>query len=97
MKNLGVPLYSIYFLLFFFWVQPTYSQNKPKPIVNATLEGRIIDASTKQPIEDANVQLDAVTHSVKTDQEGRFQFVTGQKLPFKVKLTHLNYKSQSLL
>lgn len=97
MKNIGVRLYSIYFLLFFFLVQPTYSQNKPKPIVNATLEGHIIDASTKQPIEDVTVQLDAVTHSVKTDREGRFQFVTGQKLPFKVKLTHLNYKSLSLV
>ncbi|WP_293907276.1 SusC/RagA family TonB-linked outer membrane protein [Sphingobacterium sp. UBA5670] len=97
MKNIGVPLYSIYFLLFFFWVKPSYPQDKPRPIVNATLEGRIIDASTKQPIEDVTVQLDAVTHSVKTDREGRFQFVTGQKLPFKVKLSHLNYKSLSLV
>lgn len=97
MKNIGVRLYSIYFLLFFFWVHPTYSQNKPKPIVNATLEGHIIDASTKQPIEDVTVQLDAVTHAVRTDREGKFQFVTGQKLPFKVKLTHLNYKSLALV
>ncbi|MFZ4862244.1 SusC/RagA family TonB-linked outer membrane protein [Sphingobacterium sp. Mn56C] len=97
MKNTRVHVYSISLLLLYFLVLTTATFAQVKPIVNASLAGKIIDAITKEPIEDVTIQLDAVTHSVKTDGEGRFQFVTGQKLPFKVRISHLSYQSLALV
>ena len=72
-------------------------ERNPKPIINASLIGTIIDAQTKEPIAGATVQLDAVTHQVKTDRDGKFQFVTGQKLPFTVIISYLGYETQKLV
>ena len=68
-----------------------------KPIINATLEGIVIDAITKEPLQDVTVQLEAVTHRVKTDNKGVFQFVTGQKLPVKLTLTLIGYQSKEVI
>ncbi|ULT25448.1 carboxypeptidase-like regulatory domain-containing protein [Sphingobacterium sp. E70] len=43
------------------------------------------------------IQLEAVTHSVKTDQKGKFQFVTGQKLPFTLILTFVGYQKKRII
>ncbi|WP_225552441.1 TonB-dependent receptor [Sphingobacterium bovistauri] len=69
----------------------------PKPIINASLVGTIIDADSKEPISGVTVQLDAVTHQVKTDRDGKFQFVTGQKLPFTVIISYLGYETKKLV
>src|SRR5690606_20904633 len=68
-----------------------------KPIINASLVGTVIDSNTKEPLEGVTVQLEAVTHSVKTDRNGRFQFVTGQKLPFTVIVSYLGYENKKLV
>lgn len=69
-------------------------QNDPKPIINASLAGTVIDSETKEPIAGVTVQLAAVTHQVKTDRDGKFQFVTGQKLPLTIIVSYLGYESQ---
>src|SRR5690606_34680605 len=45
----------------------------------------------------ATIQLEAVTHSVKTDRQGKFQFVTGQKLPFTATISYVGYESQTIV
>jgi len=77
-------------------VQVGFAQ-ETKPIINASLQGTVIDALTKEPLAGVTVQLDAVTHSVQTDREGSFQFVTGQKLPFKIKVSFVGYSSKELV
>lgn len=62
-----------------------------------SLVGTIIDANTKEPIEGATIQLEAVTHSVKTNRDGKFQFVTGQKLPFTLILTSVGYAAKKVV
>src|SRR5690606_11920536 len=62
-----------------------------------SLQGTVIDALTKEPLEDVTVQLDAVTHTVKTDRFGRFEFLTGQKLPFKIRVSFLGYVSKEVV
>lgn len=94
MKNYGVLRYSSLLLLIFLFRQPIFAQIQPQPIINASLLGTVIDATTKEPIEGATVQLEAVTHSVKTNREGRFQFVTGQKLPFTMTVSYIGYETQ---
>ncbi|MBD1429530.1 SusC/RagA family TonB-linked outer membrane protein [Sphingobacterium litopenaei] len=95
MKNKSVFLYALAILLSIssgFW-NPIKAQ-ETKPIINASLVGTVIDADTKEPIEGATIQLEAVTHSVKTDRQGKFQFVTGQKLPFTATISYVGYESQ---
>lgn len=96
MKKIGVFTYSLGILFVLFFVQIPKAQ-ETKPIINAALEGQVIDDETREPIEGVTIQLDAVTHSVRTDRNGNFQFVTGQKLPFKVKISFLGYATQELV
>src|SRR5690606_6979321 len=51
----------------------------------------------KEPISGATVQLEAVTHSVKTDRNGNFSFITGQKLPFTVIVSYLGYENKKVI
>lgn len=97
MKKLGVLRYSILILFLIFSVNSLYAQTEPKPIINASLVGKVIDASNKEPIAGVTVQLEAVTHSVKTDGNGRFQFVTGQKLPFTLIVSFVGYEKKRIV
>ncbi|MCI0920377.1 SusC/RagA family TonB-linked outer membrane protein [Sphingobacterium rhinopitheci] len=96
MKKIGVFNYSLAVLFAIFSLQILHAQ-ETKPIINAALAGQVIDSETKEPIEGVTIQLDAVTHSVKTDRNGKFQFVTGQNLPFKVKISFIGYAPQDLV
>lgn len=98
MKNKSVFIYALAILLSIssgLW-SPIKAQ-ETKPIINASLVGTVIDADTKEPIEGATIQLEAVTHSVKTDRQGKFQFVTGQKLPFTATISYVGYESQTIV
>lgn len=96
MKNNRVWLYShLIFLCLLFSIN-LFGQES-NPIINASLKGKVIDLKTSLPIEGATVQLKAVTHAVKTDREGNFQFVTGQKLPFHITVSSVGYKPSELL
>ncbi|WP_343559177.1 TonB-dependent receptor [Sphingobacterium sp.] len=96
MKNFSVLSYAILILLVLYTFVPVLAQ-QPQPIINASLIGTVIDGTTKEPIEGVTIQLEAVTHSVKTDRHGKFQFVTGQKLPFTLILTFVGYQKKRLV
>ncbi|WP_454880598.1 SusC/RagA family TonB-linked outer membrane protein [Sphingobacterium detergens] len=96
MKNFSVLSYAILVVLFLYTFVFAKAQ-QPQPIINASLIGTVIDATTKEPIEGVTIQLEAVTHSVKTDQKGKFQFVTGQKLPFTLILTFVGYQKKRII
>ena len=68
-----------------------------EPIINATLQGKIVDSISGLPLEGVTVQLEAVTHTVKTDEKGNFHFVTGQKLPLTLMLSYVGYQAQKLV
>ena len=86
--------YVVLCILFIWFLLPARlsAQVETKPIINATLQGTVIDAESGQPIEGVTVQLDSVTHSVRTDRHGEFQFVTGQKLPIKLLVSFVGYE-----
>ncbi|WON94032.1 TonB-dependent receptor [Sphingobacterium sp. UGAL515B_05] len=96
MKKFGGLRYSALVVLFLYAFGIVQAQ-EPKPIINASLVGKVIDATTKEPIQGVTVQLEAVTHSVQTDNQGNFQFVTGQKLPFTLILSFLGYEKKRLV
>ncbi|WP_104381531.1 TonB-dependent receptor [Sphingobacterium sp. HMA12] len=96
MKNFSVLSYAILAVLLLYTFASVQAQ-QPQPIINASLIGTVIDATTKEPIEGVTIQLEAVTHSVKTDRNGKFQFVTGQKLPFTLILTFVGYQKKKII
>ena len=90
--------YKIYLLAFaLFLIHSRIDAQDVKPIINASLEGTIIDSLTNEPIESVAVRLDAVTHQVKTDKNGYFQLVTGQKLPFTLIITRIGYQTRTIV
>lgn len=96
MKNHRVWTYS--YILFLCLIIPHQTKSQQvNPIINASLQGKVIDSKTKNPIEGATVQLKAVTHAVVTDREGAFQFVTGQTLPFTVTVSFVGYKQKEIV
>ncbi|MGH2622930.1 MAG: TonB-dependent receptor, partial [Sphingobacterium sp.] len=72
------------------------AQDQPKPIINANLSGEIIDSVSNLPLEGVTLQLEQVTHQVKTDANGHFKFVTGQKLPLTLTISRIGYHTKRL-
>jgi len=98
MKKLRVLRYSTMVLCIILACEGYVSaQDNTSPIINATLRGTVLDSVTEQPIEGVTVQLRAVTHQVKTDANGNFQFVTGQKLPFTLLVSSIGYGSKTIV
>lgn len=64
-----------------------------KPLINSKLIGKVVDSNTGEPLVGATIQLEGVTHSVKSDASGDFVFVTGQKFPYTLIITYVGYKT----
>ena len=86
MKTFLTTLFSSAILLISFVAQ---AQNAP--IVNATVSGKILDASNDSPLIGATVTIKGTTNGAATDANGEFQLVTGQKLPFTLVVSFLGY------
>src|SRR4051812_624502 len=63
-----------------------------KPLIQSTLEGKVIDQITNDPIPGASVVIKGTTHSLVTDIEGNFYFQTGQKFPYTLVVSYIGYK-----
>lgn len=70
---------------------------EPKPLINSTLEGQVLDAANGEPLNGATLQLAGVTHITKTDRAGRFRFITGQQFPYTVIVSHLGYETHEVI
>lgn len=97
MKNYGVFRYSSLLLFVFLCKQTLFAQVQSQPIINATLTGIVVDTISQEPIEGATIQLEAVTHSVRTDRNGKFVFVTGQKLPLTLTVSVVGYQTKRIV
>ncbi len=82
-------------LLFIILASFLSSFAQTSPLINATISGTVIDSLTREPLQGALVQLEGVTHSVATDGAGKFNFVTGQKLPATLIISYVGYKKTS--
>lgn len=73
------------------------SAQETTPLINSTLDGVVVDATTKESLAGASLQLQGVTHSTKTNSQGRFQFVTGQRFPYTIIVSYVGYKTRELV
>lgn len=72
------------------------AQSTP-PTINATLNGRITDARTKEPLIGAAVLIKGTTNGGTADDKGRFTLKTGQKLPFTLVVSFIGYQSKEVV
>src|ERR1700693_3067776 len=63
---------------------------------NLSITGKVFDAATGTGLPGATVHLKNTTHEVTTDQEGRFRFLTGQKLPVVLIVTYVGYQRKEV-
>ncbi|WP_040006399.1 TonB-dependent receptor [Fibrisoma limi] len=73
----------------------TLAQNAP--VINATVSGKIVDARTKEALIGATVTIKGTTNGSTTDQNGQFNLVTGQKLPFTVTVSFVGYQTKDVV
>ena len=66
---------------------------QPVPIVNSVLDGKVADKQTQAGLAGADVRIKGTTHQVLTDDNGKFNFITGQKFPYILTITYVGYKS----
>jgi TonB-linked SusC/RagA family outer membrane protein len=76
---------------------PLYSIAQTTPLINSTLNGQVIDSLTKQGIPGVTVKIIGTTHSVQTNSDGRFDFVTGQKFPYTLEILHVAYQKKKVV
>jgi len=67
------------------------------PLINSTLQGKIIDSLSGEPLPGATIQIVGITHSVKSDAHGNYQFVTGQKLPYTLIVSYIGYETKQVI
>lgn len=67
-----------------------------EPIINSTLKGKIIDATSGLPLAGADIKIKGTTHQVLSNEDGSFGFVTGQKFPYILSVTYVGYKSKEI-
>ena len=79
------------------FISPFSSSAQNKPLINSTLKGTVVDATTKEPLPGAIVHIKGTTHSVQTDGDGKFDFVTGQILPYTLQVSLLGYEKVELI
>lgn len=97
MKSNSILKKIYFFVLAFFAIWSVTKAQEVRPIINASLEGTVVDAISKEPVDNVTVGLDGVTHQVKTDHKGYFQFVTGQKLPFTLIVSRVGYETKKIV
>ncbi len=86
-------IYLYLWLSILFYSKSITAQNT-QPIINSTLNGRVIDDKTKEPVVGATIQIKGTTHGVTTDVDGKFYFQTGQKFPYTLVISYIGFKSR---
>ena len=86
-----------YIWLCIFLISIGIKAQETKPLIQFKLEGIVVDASTKEPIIGASINIKGTTHGVVTDFDGKFFFQTGQKLPYTLIISYLGYKKTEVV
>ncbi|MBE7170802.1 MAG: TonB-dependent receptor [Williamsia sp.] len=72
------------------------AQTETQPTINSILSGKIVDSKTKEILDGAVVHIKGTTHEVQADKTGQFKFVTGQRFPYTLIISHVGYQTLEL-
>ena len=78
-------------------VLPFLTTAQDKPIINATVSGKIIDAKSNEILIGATVAIKGTTNGASTDANGEFSLLTGQKLPFTLVVSYVGYQKKEVV
>lgn len=67
------------------------------PEINATVSGKIIDSRTNEALFGATIAIKGTTNGSKTDVNGDFTLLTGQRLPFTVIVSYYGYIKKEIV
>jgi TonB-linked SusC/RagA family outer membrane protein len=84
-------------LFLFYLLFPIFLHAQTKPLINSTLNGRVLDAKTRTPLPGARVHIQGTTHEVSADADGKFSFVTGQKFPYTLIVSFIGYTTSQVI
>ncbi|RFM29076.1 SusC/RagA family TonB-linked outer membrane protein [Deminuibacter soli] len=73
------------------------AQQQTQPTIHSKLTGIVLDAASRQPLAGAVVKIKGTTHAVTTDNEGKFNFVTGQAFPYTLVIDYIGYQHQEIV
>jgi TonB-dependent starch-binding outer membrane protein SusC len=93
MKFFSILLYAFLLLLYSLIAK---AQAPTVPIINTILEGRVLDGKSQNTLEGATIQIKGTTHKVSSDNNGKFEFKTGQKFPYTLVISFVGYQTQEL-
>ncbi|MEH6307879.1 TonB-dependent receptor [Olivibacter sp. CPCC 100613] len=82
---------------FFFMSIGTLRAQVTKPLINSTLDGKVFDNNSKEPLPGATVSIEGTTHRASTDGDGKFKFITGQKFPYTLIINYVGYKVKKVI
>ena len=90
-------LTSIFLLWAVAVILPFTTLAQDKPIINATVSGKVVDARTNEILIGATVSIKGTTNGASTDANGEFALITGQKLPFTLIVSYVGYQKKEHL
>ena len=90
-------LTSIFLLWAVAVILPFTTLAQDKPIINATVSGKVVDARTNEILIGATVSIKGTTNGASTDANGEFALITGQKLPFTLIVSYVGYQKKEVL
>jgi TonB-dependent starch-binding outer membrane protein SusC len=85
------------FTLVIFLLISSFAFSQNVPLINANLEGKVIDKKTKEAIVGVSVTIKGTTNGSTTDANGSFFLKTGQKLPFTLVLSYIGYNKTEVV
>lgn len=71
-------------------------QKRAEATINSTLSGKVIDSRNRLPLPGASVHIKGTTHEVLTDDDGKFNFVTGQTFPYVLIVSYVGFHTTEL-
>jgi iron complex outermembrane receptor protein len=78
-------------------ILPFFASAQDKPIINATVSGKVLDAKTNEFLIGATVSIKGTTNGSTTDANGEFALLTGQKLPFTLIVSFVGYQKKEIV
>lgn len=85
--------YPILIFAFFFLGKLPVALAQEQPLINSTLEGQLLDAHSREPLEGASIAIEGTAHKAVTNSRGEFRFVTGEEFPYTVTIKYVGYKT----
>ncbi len=78
-------------------ILPILTWAQDKPVINATVSGKVVDSRNNDILIGATVVIKGTTNGASTDANGEFALITGQKLPFTVIVSYVGYQKKEVV